>query len=43
MVDSFNGREFSTFDPVSQFPGISTFVCNFLDFVIEEGPFGVFD
>ena len=43
VVDSFDGQKFSTLDPVSQFPGTSTFVCNFLNFVIEEGSFGVFD
>ena len=43
VVDSFDGQKFSTLDPISQFPWTSTFVCNSLNFVIEEGSFCDFD
>ena len=41
--NSFDGREFSFFNPVHQLPGTMTLIRNFLDFVIEEGSLGVFD
>ena len=43
MGNSFNGREFSSFNPVHQLPGTATLIHNFLDFVVEEGSLGVFD
>jgi len=43
MIDSFDGGEFSSLDPVCQFPRSSTFIHYLLNFVIEEGLFGVFD
>ena len=43
MVDGFNGRDFSSLDPVYQLPQTMTLIRNFLDFVIEKGPLGVFD
>jgi len=43
MDNGFNGRKFSSFNLVHQLPGTMTLICNFLDFVIEEGSLGVFD
>ena len=43
MVDSFDGREFFSLDPVHQLPQTATLIRNFLDFVIKEGSLGVFD
>ena len=41
VVDGLNGREFSSFDLVHQFPRASTFVRYFFDFVIKKGSLGV--
>lgn len=43
MSDGFDGWEFSSLYPVHQFPGTSTFICNFLDFIVEERSLGIFD
>jgi len=43
MGNGFNGREFSSFNPVHQLPGTTTLIHNFLDFVIEEESLGIFD
>ena len=43
MVDNLDSREFPSFDPVHQLPWASTFVYNFLNFVIEEGSLDIFD
>jgi len=43
MGNGFDGREFSSFNPVHQLPGTTTLIHNFLDFVVEEGSLGVFD
>ena len=43
MGNGFDGREFSSFNPVHQLPGTATLICNFLDFVVEEGSLGIFD
>jgi len=41
--NSFDGREFSSFNPVYQLPGTMTLIRNFLDLVIKEGSLSVFD
>ena len=43
VIDSLDSREFPSLDPVHQFLSASTFVCYFLDFVIEEESLDVFD
>ena len=43
VVDSLDSGEFSSLDPVYQLPWASTFVRNFLNFVIEEGFLDIFD
>ena len=43
MGNGFDGREFSSFNPVYQLPGTVTLIRNFLDFVIEEESLDVFD
>ena len=43
VVDSFDGGEFTSFDPVHQLPWTATLIQDFLDFVIEEGSLGVFN
>ena len=43
MSDGFDGWEFSSLYPVHQFPGTSTFICDFLDFIVEERSLGIFD
>ena len=43
MGNGFDGREFSSFNPVHQLSGTTTLVRNFLDFVIKEGSLSVFD
>jgi len=43
MVDSLNSREFPSFDTVCQLPWASTFIRDFLNFVVEEGSLDVFD
>ena len=43
MIDNLDSREFPSFDPVYQLPWASTFVHNFLNFVIEEGSLDIFD
>ena len=43
VVDSLNSGEFLSFDPVHQLPWASTFVRDFLNFVIKEGSLDVFD
>ena len=41
MVDGFNGRDFSSLDPVYQLPQTVTLIRDFLDFVIEKEFLGV--
>ena len=36
MSDSFDGQEFFSLYPVHQFLGTTTFICNFLNFIIKE-------
>ena len=36
VFDRFSCRELSFLDPIHQFPRATTFICNFLDFIIEE-------
>jgi len=43
MGNGFDGREFSSFNPVHQLPGTMTLIRNFLDFVIVEESLGVFN
>ena len=43
MVDSLDSREFPSFNLVHQLPWASTFVHNFLNFVIEEESLNIFD
>ena len=43
MVDSFNSGEFSSLDPVYQLPWASTFIRDFLNFVIKVGSLNIFD
>ena len=43
VVDSLNSGEFPSFDPVHQLPWALTFVCDFLNFIIEEGSLDIFD
>ena len=43
MVDSLNSREFPFLNPVCQLPWASTFIRDFLNFVIEEGSLDVFN
>ena len=43
VVDSLDSGEFPSLDPVYQLPWASTFVRNFLNFVIEEGSLDIFD
>ena len=43
MSDGFDGWEFSSLYLVHQFPGTSTFICDFLDFIVKERSLGIFD
>ena len=43
IVDGFDGRKFTSLDPVHQLPQTATLIQDFLDFVIEEGSLGVFN
>jgi len=43
MFDGLNCREFSLLDPIHQFPWASTFVHDFVDFIIEECSLGILD
>ena len=43
VLDSFDSRKLSLLDPVHQLPWATTFVCDFLDFVVEEQSFGILD
>ena len=43
VLDGFNSRKFSLLDPVHQLPWTTTFVRNFLDFVIEERSLSILD
>ena len=43
VLDGFDSRKLSLLDPVHQLPWAMTFVCDFLDFVVEEQSFGILD
>ena len=43
VLDGFNSRKLSLLDPVHQLPWATTFVCDFLDFVVEERSLGILD
>ena len=43
MDNGFDGREFSSFNPVHQLPGTMTLIRNFLDFDVKEGSLSVFN
>jgi len=43
MFDGLNCREFSLLDPIYQFPWASTFVHDFVNFIIEEHSLGILD
>ena len=43
VLDGFDSRKLSLLDPVHQLPWATTFVCDFLDFVIEEQSLGILD
>ena len=43
ICDGFDGWEFSSFYLVHQFSEPTTFICNFLNFVVKERSLGVFD
>ena len=43
VLDGFDSRKLSLLDPVHQLPWATTFVCNFLDFVVEERSLCIFD
>jgi len=36
VFDCFSRQELSFLDPIHQFPRAMTFICDFLDFIIEE-------
>ena len=36
VFDRFSCRRLSSLDPIHQFPRSMAFICNFLDFIIEE-------
>ena len=36
VFDRFSHRRLSSLDPIHQFPRSTAFICNFLDFIIEE-------
>ena len=36
VFDRFSRRELSSLDPIHQFPRSMAFICDFLDFIIEE-------
>ena len=43
VLDGFNSRKLSLLDPVHQLPWAMTFVCDFLDFIIEEQSLCILD
>ena len=43
VLDGFDSRKFSLLDPVHQLSWTTTFVRDFLDFVIEEQSLGILD
>ena len=43
ILDSFSHWEFSLLDPIHQFPWALAFICDFLDLVVKESLFGVFN
>ena len=43
VLNGFDSRKLSLLDPVHQLPWATTFVCDFLDFVVEERLLGDFD
>jgi len=36
VFDRFSCQKLSSLDPIHQFPRATTFICDFLDFIIEE-------
>ena len=43
VLDGFDSRKLSLLDPVHQLPWATTFVCDFLDFVVKERSLGILD
>ena len=41
VLDGFNSRKLSLLDPVHQLPWATTFVCDFLNFVVKERSLGI--
>jgi len=43
ILDHFNGWEIALVNPTHEFPGSSLFVGDFLNFLIKESPFCIFN